>query len=158
MENSGGWKTYRKFREKPLPKNVFGPFFAFERFPLLFQGGFRGSKTESGKGGWKTQGGGKTYRKFGLKPLPKNVFGPPAYDTFPPPPPFFGRLSVISFKKKEAPTRATPISELQKWFWRAHSAVRFPPPPPIHAIRFAHPLSRCPKLIRPTLHLHFSIF
>ena len=25
VENSGGWKTYRKFGEKPLPKNVFGP-------------------------------------------------------------------------------------------------------------------------------------
>ena len=102
--------------------------------PLLF--------SESGRGGWKTQGGGKTYRKFGEKPLPKNVFGPPTYDTFSPPP-FFG--DSLSFPLKERGTDQTNPNfwGLQKWFWRAHSAVRFPPPQ-IHAIRFAPPLSRCP--------------
>ena len=49
--------------------------------------------------GVENSGGWKTYRKFGEKPLPKNVFGPPTYDTFPPPP-FFWRLSVISLKRK----------------------------------------------------------
>ena len=48
--------------------------------------------------GVENSGGWKTYRKFGEKPLPKNVFGPPTYDTFPPP--LFWRLSVISLKRR----------------------------------------------------------
>ena len=46
----------------------------------------------------ENSGGWKTYRKFGEKTLPKNVFGPPTYDTFFPP--LFWRLSVISLKRK----------------------------------------------------------
>ena len=46
----------------------------------------------------ENSGGWKTYRKFGEKPLPKNVFGPPTYDTFSPP--LCWRLSVISLKRK----------------------------------------------------------
>ena len=38
VENSGGWKTYRKFGEKPLPKNVFGPPPPTIRFPPPFFG------------------------------------------------------------------------------------------------------------------------
>ena len=48
--------------------------------------------------GVENSGGWKTYRKFGVKPLPKNGFGTPAYDTFSHPP--FLRLSVISLKRK----------------------------------------------------------
>ena len=36
MENSGGWKTYRKCGEKPLPQNVFGPPHLRYVFPPLF--------------------------------------------------------------------------------------------------------------------------
>ena len=54
------------------------------------------------KGGGKLRGW-KTYRKFGEKPLPKNVFGPPTYDTFPPP--FFG--DSLSFPLKERGTDQT---------------------------------------------------
>ena len=91
--------------------------------------------------GWKTQGGWKTYRKFGVKPLPKNVWTPPPTIRFPP---LFG-ISV-SFPLKERGTDQTNPNfwGLQKWFWRAHSPVRFPPPPQMHVIRFAPPLSRCP--------------
>ena len=50
--------------------------------------------------GWKTQGGWKTYRKFGEKPLPKNVFGPPTSDTFPPP---FFWATLCHFPPKPLP-------------------------------------------------------
>ena len=38
--------------------------------------------SESGRGGWKTQGGGG---KHIVKPIPKNVFGPPHLRYVPPP-------------------------------------------------------------------------
>ena len=84
----------------------------------------------------ENSGGWKTYRKFGEKPLPKNFFGPPTYDTFPPP--LFGYS--LSFPLKERGTDQTNPNfwGLQKWFWRAYSAVHFPPPQ-IYAIRFAPP-------------------
>ena len=53
--------------------------------------------------GVENSGGWKTYRKFGEKPIPKNVFGPPTYDTFPPP--FFG--DSLSFPLKERGTDQT---------------------------------------------------
>ena len=101
-------------------------------------------KSESGRGGWKTQGGGKTYRKFGEKPLPKNVFGPPTYDTFSPP--LCWRLSVISLKRKRHRPDQPQFLRPPKVVLESTLCSTFPPPPPqIHAIRFAPPLSRCPN-------------
>ena len=57
----------------------------------------RAAKGVENSGGWKT------YWKFGVKRLPKNVFGPPTYDTFPPP--FFG--DSLSFLLKERGTDQT---------------------------------------------------
>ena len=91
--------------------------------------------SESGQGGWKTQGGGKHAVNSAKNPSPKTFLDPPTYDTFPPP---FG--DSLSFPLKERGTDETNPNfwGLQRWFWRAHSAVRFPPPQ-IHAIRFAPP-------------------
>ena len=102
-------------------------------------GGSDGS-SESGRG-VENSGGWKAYRKFGEKPLPKNVFGPPTYDTFSPPP-LFWQLSVISLKRKRhdqpqflRPPEVVLESTLCSTF----------PPPQIHAIRFPPPLSCCPS-------------
>ena len=100
--------------------------------------------------GVDNSGGWKTYRKFGEKTLPKNVFGPPTYDTFFPP--LFG--DSLSFPLKERGTDQTNpnLWGLQKWFWKAHSAVRFPPPPNSRDT-FCPALSRCPTvLLRILLH------
>ena len=74
-------------------------------------------------------GGGKHTANSAKNPSPKTFLDPPTYDTFPPPP-FFG--DSLSFPLKERGTDQTNPNfwGLQKWFWRAHSAVRFPPPPP----------------------------
>ena len=86
----------------------------------------------------ENSGGWKTYRKFGEKPLPKNVFGPPSYDTFRPP--LFWRRSVISLKRKRRrpdqpqflrPPKVVLESTLCSTFPPPHiHAIRFPPPPP----------------------------
>ena len=93
------------------------------------------------KGGGKLRGW-KTYRKFGVKHLPKNVFGLPTYDTFSPP--FFWRPSVISLKRKRHRPDQPHCLRPQKVVWRAPSAVRFPPPNSRDT--FCPPLSRCPIL------------
>ena len=96
------------------------------------------------KGGGKLGGGWKTYRKFGVKPLPKNVFGPPAYDTSsPPPPPFLATLCHFP-QKKEAPTRPTPISEASKSGFGEHT-LQYVSPPPNSRDTFCPLLSRCPN-------------
>ena len=81
--------------------------------------------SESSKGGWKTRGGGE----HTVKPLPKNMIGspPPPYDTIPPR--LFG--DSLSFKRKEAPTRATPISEASKSGFGEH-ALQYVFTPQIH--------------------------
>ena len=87
----------------------------------------------------------KTYRKFGEKPLPKNVFGPPTYDTFPPP--FFG--DSLSFPLKERGTDQTNGHQPQ--FLRPPKVVLESTlcstfsPSQIHAIRFAPPPQPLPK-------------
>ena len=55
------------------------------------------------KGGVENSGGWKTYRKFGVEAITKNVFGPPTYDTFPPP--FF--CDSLSFPSNEGGTDQT---------------------------------------------------
>ena len=71
-------------------------------------------------------GEGKTYHKA----PPQKPFWtpPPTYDTFPPP-----FVHAMSFSLAETGTDQTnPIFwGLQKWFWRGHFIVRFPPPPQI---------------------------
>ena len=79
--------------------------------------------------GVENSGGWKTYRKFGEKPLPKNVFGPPAYDTFWPPP-FLARLSVISLKRKgHRPDQSQFQSVLSKTGFGEHTLQYVFPPP-----------------------------
>ena len=85
------------------------------------------------KGGGKTQGRGK----HTINPLPKNGFGPPIYDTIPPPP----FVHAMSFSLEETDTDQTNPTfwGLQNWFWRGCFMVRFPPqkshdtfcPPPL---------------------------
>ena len=82
-------------------------------------------KSESGKGGWK----------FGVKPLPKNVFGPPTYDTFPP---FFWRLSVISLKRKRHRPDQPQFLRPPEVVLESTLCSTFPTPQ-IHVIRFAPP-------------------
>ena len=125
-----------------FPMRGFPCFFCFVRvFPSLsnnVRGFGRDQKILSlfreRQRGVENSGGWKTYRK-----LPKNVFGPPTYDTFPPPP--FGDSLSFPLKERGADQTNPNFWGLQKWFWRAHSRVRFPPPPPpqIHVIRFPPP-------------------
>ena len=88
------------------PRKCRYPLFAY---PLFKRGQQEGSVAGSEERiqqrfrerprGVENSGGWKAYRKFGEKPLPKNVFGPPPPTTrFPPP--FFWRLTVISLKRK----------------------------------------------------------
>ena len=85
-----------------------------------------------------SSGGWKTYRKFGGKPLPKNVFGPPTYDTFCPP--LFWRLSVISLKReRHRPDQPQFLRPLKVVLESTLCSTFSPPPPRIHAIRFAPP-------------------
>ena len=81
MENSGGWKTYRKFGEKPLPKNVFGPPPTI-RFPPPFFG-------DSLSFPLKRKRHRPDQPQF-LRP-PKVVLESTLCSTFPPPPPKFTR-------------------------------------------------------------------
>ena len=94
-------------------------------------------KSESGRGGWKTQGG-----KIGEKPLPKNVFGPPTYDTFSPP--LFWRLSVISLKRKRHRPDQPQFLRPPKVVLESTLCSTFSPPQ-IHAIRFAPPSATAQK-------------
>ena len=70
----------RAKKRQKSPKSLKNLFDNFRAAPV-----FRPLLSESGRGEWKTQGGWNTYRKFGEKPLPQNVFGPPTYNTFSPP-------------------------------------------------------------------------
>ena len=79
--------------------------------------------TESGQGGWKLRGG-ETYRKT---PPQKRLWTPPHLRYGSPAP--FWRLSVISLKGRGTDQTNPNFWGLQKWFWRARSAVRFPLPP-----------------------------
>ena len=84
---------------------------------------------------------GGTYRK----PLPKKrLWTPPP--TIRPPPPFW-RLSVMSLEVKRRRPDQPQFLGPPKWLWRAHSAVRSPPPPNSREIRIYPPplsRSRCP--------------
>ena len=91
----------------------------------------------------ENSGGWKTYRKFGEKPLPKNVFGPPTYDTFSPPP-FLATLCHFPYKK-EAPTRPTPISEASKSGFGEHTLQYVSPPPPNSRDTFSPPPQPLPN-------------
>ena len=94
--------------------------------------------------GVENSGGWKTYRKFGEKPLPKNVFGPPTYDTFPPP--LFWRLSVISLKRKRHRPDQPQFLRPPKVVLESTLCSTFSPPPPNSRDTFCPPLSRCPTL------------
>ena len=75
--------------------------------------------------------------------LPKNVFGPPTYDTFPPP--LFWRLSVISLKRKRHRPAQPQLLKPPKVVLESTFCSTFPPQ--IHVICFAPPpLSCCPSL------------
>ena len=87
-----------------------------------------GLSSESGRGGWKTQGGGKTYRKFGEKPLPKSVFGPP-HLRYVFPPPLCWRLSVISLKRKRHRPDQPQFLRPPKVVLESTLCSTFPPPP-----------------------------
>ena len=97
--------------------------------------------------GVENSGGGETYRKFGEKPLPKNVFGPPTYDTFSPP--LFWRLSVISLKRKRHRPDQPQFLRPPKVVLESTLCSTFSPPQ-IHAIRFAPP-SAAAQTKTPTL-------
>ena len=84
-------------------------------------------KSESGQGGWKTQRGGKHTVNSAKNPSPKTFLDP--HLRYVSPPPFFWRLSVISLKKKEAPTRPTPTSEASKSGFGEHTLQYVFPPP-----------------------------
>ena len=62
------------------------------------QYGWQTQIQRAAKGGGKLRGGGK-HSKFGVKPVPKNVSGPPTYDTFSP--------DSLSFPLKERGTDQT---------------------------------------------------
>ena len=103
VENSEGWKTYPgkdlapyrigkhsnpqsspKIHQKYFKKYDFRYFFGVF-CPILLVGAFSYSV--------RGQVFRKTYRKFGVKPLPKNVFGPP-------PPPLFGDSLSFPLRKR----------------------------------------------------------
>ena len=87
---------------------------------------FQRTLSESGQWGVENSGGWKTYRKFGEKPLAKKRFWT---------------------SKERGTARPTPISEASKSGFGEHTLQYVPPPPQIHAIRFAPPpISRCPTL------------
>ena len=92
------------------------------------------------EGGGKLRGG-KTYRKFGEKPLPENVFGPPHLRyVFPP---LFWRLSVISLKRKRHRPDQPQFPRPPKVVLESTLCSTFPPPPPNSRDTFSPPLSRC---------------
>ena len=98
---------------------------------------------ERGRGGWKTQGGGKHTANSAKNPSPKTFLDPPPTIRFPPPP--FWRLSVISLKRKrhrpdQPQFLRPPKVGLESTLCSTVS------PPQIHATRFAPPLSRCPNI------------
>ena len=82
--------------------------------------------SESGRGGWKTQGGGKHTVNSAKNPSPKTFLDAPPTIRFPP---LFWRLSVISLKRKRHRTRPTPISEFSKSGFGEHTLQYVFPPP-----------------------------
>ena len=87
--------------------------------------------------GVENSGGWKTYRKFGVEPLPKNVFGSPHLPYVSPPPPFC-RLSVISLTRKRHRTDQPQFLRPPKVFLESTLCSTFSPLQ-IHVIRFAPP-------------------
>ena len=119
------------------------------------------TKSESGRGGWKTQGGGKHTVNSAKNPSPKTFLDPPPTIRFPPPP--FWRLSVISLKRKRhrpdqpqflRPPKVVLESTLCGTFHsRQIHAIRFAPPQPLPNKRPGNPeVSRYrSRVIRPSL-------
>ena len=105
----------------------------------------RGLPLRERPGGVENSGGWKTYRKFGEKPLPKNVFGPPTYDTFSPP--LSWRLSVISLKRKRHRPDQPQFLRPSKVVLESTLCSTFPPPPQFTRYVLP-PLSRCPSLVQ----------
>ena len=101
--------------------------------------------SESGKGGWKTQGGGKHTVNSAKNPSPKTFLDPPPTIRFPPP---FLRLSVISLKRKRHRPDQAQFLRPPKVVLESTLCSTFPPPPPIHAIRFAPPSAAAQNLLR----------
>ena len=54
-------------------------------------------------------------------------------------PPFFGDSLSIPYKERGTNQTNPNFWGLQRWFWRANSAVRFPPTPKNDLIRFGPP-------------------
>ena len=113
-------------------------FLAFrKRYDLKIRRELEGvSQSESGRGGWKTQGGGKHTVNSAKTPSPKTFLDPPTYDTFSPP--LFWRLSVISLKRKRRRPDQPRFLRPPKVVLESTLCSTFPPPQ-VHAIRFAPP-------------------
>ena len=96
------------------------------RLPTLPQGRLPCPGSESGRGGWKTQGGRKTYRKFGEKPFPKKRFWIPHLRYVSPP---FWQLSVISLERKRHRPDQPQFLRPPKVVLESTLCSTFPPPP-----------------------------
>ena len=92
--------------------------------------------SESGLGGWKTQGGGKHTVNSAKNPSPKTFLDPPPTIRFPPP--FFWRLSVVSLKRERHRPDQAQFLRPPKVVLESTLCSTFSPPQ-IHAIRFAPP-------------------
>ena len=83
--------------------------------------------SESGQGGWKTQGGGKYTVNSAKKPSPKTCLDPPPTIRFPPP--LFWRLPVISLKRKRhRPDQPQFLRPPKSGFGEHTPQYVFPPP------------------------------
>ena len=89
----------------------------------------------------RPRGGGKHAVNSAKNPSPKTFLDPHLRYV---PPPFFGDSLSFPLEERGADQTHPNFWGLQKWFWRAHSAVRFPPPPNSRDT-FCPPLSRCPS-------------
>ena len=79
---------------------------------------------EKQRGGGKLRGGGK----HTIKPLPKNGFGPPTYDTFPPPP--LCSRNVITLRGNGHRPDQSHFRSPPKLVLEGTLYGTFPPPPP----------------------------
>ena len=99
--------------------------------------------------GVENSGGGEHTVNSAKNPSPKTFLDPPHTIRFPPPP-FFGNSLSFPLKARGTDQTNPNFWGLQKCFWRAHSAVRFPPPkftryvlpPPQPLPKITHKLGR----------------
>ena len=94
---------------------------------ILFSCRYLSTTQSAAEGGGKLRGGGKTYRKFGEKPLPKKRFWTPHLRYVSPP--LFWRLSVISLKRKRHRPDQPQFLRPPKVVLESTLCSTFPPPP-----------------------------